>query len=104
MNRILRAMSLVFLLGAPPLGYAREKARPLFAIAWCASQPYPYNALTFEDVYQGNLFSNLSLECPLSAYWSLTAAYGNDVLAWKNNQWTVDPVNKVTVSNVYLDT
>ena len=105
MNRTFRAVSLIcFLLGTSSGVEAREKEPPPFAFTWCASQPYPYNTLTFDGVYQGNLLSNLSLECSLSPYWSLTAAYGNDVLAWKNNTWIEDPVSQMAVSNVYLNT
>jgi len=93
---------LIFILGAGSHSWAKNEMR--FAVTYAASQPYPYNDLTFSGIYAGNLLSNVSLEYSLSPYWAVTGAFGNDVLKWQYNQWTVDPVNQIAVTNVYLNT
>ncbi len=94
-------LALLAAFGAAP---ACAKFHPTFAIAWAACQPYPYNGLTFSDIYQGNLLSNLSLEWFPFHRLALTAAVGNDVLDWNKDQWKEDPDGLVVLNNVYLNT
>jgi hypothetical protein len=99
-------MAFIGVLLFPGVGPAQAKPKhgTTLAVAYAISQPYPYNALAFDGVYQGNLFSNLSLEYFIFPNWALTAAMGNDVLKWDKDQWIVDPVSQTAVTNVYLDT